>query len=42
MEASIGQNQQFHWIFIQRGLWVNGAPDLRNWLKTIASFTLGG
>jgi pimeloyl-ACP methyl ester carboxylesterase len=42
MEAGIGQNQQFHWIFIQRGLWVNGAPDLRDWLKTIAPFTLEG
>ena len=42
MEAGIDQSQLLHWIFIQRGLWVNGATDLRDWLQKIAPFTLEG
>jgi hypothetical protein len=42
MEAGVNANQQFHWIFVQRGLWVNGATDLREWLQKIAPFTLDG
>ncbi len=42
MEAGVNSNQRFYWIFVQRGLWVNGATDLRDWLQKIAPFTLEG
>ena len=42
MEAGVNANQRFHWIFVQRGLWANGASDLRDWLQKITPFTLEG
>jgi pimeloyl-ACP methyl ester carboxylesterase len=42
MMAAIKANQRLRWIFLQRGLWVNGASDLRDWLQKVASFTLEG
>jgi len=42
MAKGVDENQRFHWIFVQRGLWANGATDLRDWLQKIAPFTLEG
>jgi hypothetical protein len=42
MMAAIEANQRLRWVFLQRGLWVNGASDLRDWLQKVAPFTLEG
>jgi hypothetical protein len=42
MLAAIEANQRLRWVFLQRGLWVNGASDLRDWLQKVAPFTLEG
>ena len=42
MTAAIEANPRLRWTFLQRGLWVNGARDLREWLQKVAAFTLDG
>ena len=42
MQAAIDANQRLRWVFLQRGFWVNGASDLRDWLQKVAPFTLEG
>jgi Alpha/beta hydrolase family len=42
MMAAIEANQRLRWVFLQRGFWVNGASDLRDWLQKVALFTLEG
>jgi alpha-beta hydrolase superfamily lysophospholipase len=42
MTAAINANQRLRWIFLQRGLWVNAANNLRDWLQKAAAFTLQG
>jgi pimeloyl-ACP methyl ester carboxylesterase len=42
MMAAIEGEQRLRWVFLQRGLWVNGASDLRDWLQKVALFTLEG
>jgi hypothetical protein len=42
MQAAINANQRLRWVFLQRGFWVNGATNLREWLQKVALFTLEG
>ena len=42
MTAAVEANPRLRWTFLQRGLWVNGARDLREWLQKVAAFTLDG
>lgn len=42
MQAAIDASQQLRWVFIQRGFWVNGAGNLREWLQKASLFTLEG
>jgi len=42
MMAAIEAEQRLRWVFLQRGLWVNGASDLRDWLQKVSLFTLQG
>ncbi len=38
----VAENPRLHWSFEQRGYWVNGAADLREYLRSIVKFTLEG
>ncbi len=42
MWQAITADRKLRWTIIQRGFWVNGADDLREFLRRIASFTLDG
>ena len=42
MWQAITADRKLRWTIIQRGFWVNGAEDLRAFLRCIASFTLDG
>ncbi len=42
LQAAIEQNPRLKWGIIQRGLWINGARDLRDYLQKISAFTLDG
>ncbi len=42
MMAAIEAEPRLRWVFLQRGLWVNGASDLRDWLQKVSLFTLQG
>ncbi|HEX4624744.1 MAG TPA: alpha/beta fold hydrolase [Solirubrobacteraceae bacterium] len=42
LQAAIDASQQLRWVFVQRGFWVNGASDLREWLQKVSLFTLEG
>jgi alpha-beta hydrolase superfamily lysophospholipase len=42
LQAAIEKNPRMNWGFIQRGLWVNGARDLRDYLHKISELTLEG
>jgi alpha-beta hydrolase superfamily lysophospholipase len=42
MQVAIDANQRLRWVFVQRGFWVNGASDLREWLQKVSLFTLEG
>jgi len=40
--AGIEAEPHARWGVLQRGFWVNGADNLRDWLKAVAPFTLQG
>jgi alpha-beta hydrolase superfamily lysophospholipase len=42
MWQAISGDRKLRWTIIQRGFWVNGAEDLREFLRCITSFTLDG
>jgi alpha-beta hydrolase superfamily lysophospholipase len=42
MWQAISADRKLRWTIIQRGFWVNGAKNLREFLRCIASFTLEG
>lgn len=42
MQAAIEKNPRLKWGLIQRGFWINGARDLRDYFRKIAPFTLEG
>ena len=42
MEAILSQDRKLHWSVIQRGYWVNGAADLRDYLTRVEEFTMAG
>jgi predicted alpha/beta-fold hydrolase len=42
MEQIIAADRKFRWSFMQRGYWVNGARDLRDYLTRIEQFTMAG
>jgi pimeloyl-ACP methyl ester carboxylesterase len=41
MEQIIAADRGFRWSFMQRGYWVNGARNLRDYLARIEQFTMG-
>jgi pimeloyl-ACP methyl ester carboxylesterase len=42
MWQAISGDRKLRWTIVQRGFWVNGAKDLREFLRSITSFTLDG
>jgi alpha-beta hydrolase superfamily lysophospholipase len=42
MWQAISADRKLRWTIIQRGFWANGAENLREFLRCIASFTLDG
>lgn len=42
MMAAIDANPGLRWKVVQRGFWVNGVPDLRGYLASLATFTIEG
>ena len=42
MWQAISADRKLRWTIIQRGFWVNGVENLREFLRCIASFTLDG
>jgi dienelactone hydrolase len=42
IERLMEQDRNLHFSFVQRGFWVNGATDLRGFLKAIAPFSMAG
>ncbi len=42
LSQMIAGNPQMHWSFEQRGFWVNGVADLREYLRSIVPYTLEG
>jgi alpha-beta hydrolase superfamily lysophospholipase len=42
MWQAISGDRKLRWTIVQRGFWVNGAKDLREFLRCITSFTLDG
>lgn len=42
MEQTIANDRKLRWSVIQRGYWVNGATNLRDYLKSVEEFTMAG
>jgi hypothetical protein len=42
IEQLMQQDRYVHWSFVQRGYWVNGATNLREFLAAVARFTMQG
>lgn len=42
MEELIAQDRQLTWSVVQRGFWVNGADNLRDYLRSAETFTMAG
>jgi pimeloyl-ACP methyl ester carboxylesterase len=42
MWQAISADRKLRWTIVQRGFWANGAENLREFLRCIASFTLDG
>jgi hypothetical protein len=42
IERLMEQDRYLHWSFVQRGYWVNGATNLREFLAAVAPFTMRG
>lgn len=42
MEDSIAQSRKLRWSVLQRGFWVNGVTNLRDYLASVEGFTLAG
>lgn len=42
MEAIISKDRKLRWSVIQRGYWVNGAANLRDYLQRVEAFTMAG
>ena len=42
MMAAINANAGLRWKVVQRGFWVNGVPDLRGYLASMATYTIEG
>jgi len=42
MEKQIAQDRQLTWSVVQRGFWVNGTDNLRDYLRSVETFTLDG
>jgi alpha-beta hydrolase superfamily lysophospholipase len=42
MWQAISSDRKLRWTIIQRGFWVNGVENLRNFLRCIMAFTLDG
>jgi alpha-beta hydrolase superfamily lysophospholipase len=42
LDQMIAANRSLHWSFVQRGYWVHGVNNLRDYLKAIEMFTMDG
>ncbi len=42
MWQAIQNDRRLRWTIVQRGFWVNGASELREYLRSIEGFTLEG
>lgn len=42
LEALIAQDRQLTWSVVQRGFWVNGTDTLRDYLRSVETFTMEG
>lgn len=42
LSYAANQNRKFKWVIIQRGLWVNGAKDLRAFVASTQLYTMSG
>lgn len=42
MEDIVAHDRKLHWSVVQRGYWVNGASNLREYLTSVEQFTMSG